>query len=173
MIVCEGMDNTGKSTLAKLLAEDLGFPLQVSIPAYKDVVKSIAQVHDAVLKDIHGEQVIYDRFPLISEYIYGPIIRGESSFPVINPQLTHFLACRPIIIYTRVPIEIIEEWGDREQMDGVKEHAYQIFELYEEMMEALGEVTSVITYDYRLNDYDKLLSRIQLRLKGPQLRKVL
>lgn len=78
MIILEGMDGSGKTHLAAALTKDLGLPMAER--ASSSIGGPIADLFDWVNRDIdclHTRPLsIYDRHPLISEFIYGPVVRG-------------------------------------------------------------------------------------------------
>ena len=70
--VIEGMDGTGKSTLASLLHDATGWHVVRWGDPPTDVMRYFATVGEArQLAREHGH-IIYDRHPLISDAVYGP-----------------------------------------------------------------------------------------------------
>lgn len=75
IIVIEGENKCGKTTLSKYIVEKYGFKYtKVSQPGpdgpYKEYTNILAFIK-------HGENVVIDRFHL-GEEVYGPIYRGKS-----------------------------------------------------------------------------------------------
>src|SRR5690554_364747 len=89
MIIIEGMDGSGKTVLAQHLSSRLeNAPIKRFVtsdgPTNYDLLVAKTK---AALTDLHNQimkgqrpVVIYDRFPLISEAIYGTIFRGRNHF---------------------------------------------------------------------------------------------
>ena len=73
-IVIEGLDKTGKSTLARFLSERLGMPIKkFSNPgAGEDAAVEYAEFI------VSSQACVVDRMHL-SEMAYGPVMRGEST----------------------------------------------------------------------------------------------
>lgn len=115
MIICEGPDGSGKTSLVNRLATDLRIPVHersansdssatldikgasrgenLAMWAYNDVTTMPDQKFS-----------IYDRHCLISEYVYGPIVRGYLDPNMLSPTV-HFLirqlAERSFVVFCR------------------------------------------------------------------------
>lgn len=166
MIICEGMDNSGKTTLISTLKRIHGDAIEVIKPPgpFKDSKE---------LKDWMGPEmdkcrtfqydngmIIYDRFPIISELVYGPIVRGESMVtgPLFDETFRDLTsAAFPVtIIYCRPPDEKILDFGIREQMDGVREKSLELLYGYDELMSEISQIilqtpdvkSSITLYDW-------------------------
>ena len=142
MIILEGCDNAGKSTLALQLAEDL----KISHARSFRKPKSLQDIldHHRWLSECPA-QVVTDRHPAISELIYGPIIRQNTfSNPtearrVTSLQTTYLVYCRP-------PFHMmVSTLGQRKQMDGVLDRFLALSKAYDELMEILQPD---FTYDF-------------------------
>lgn len=163
MIIIEGMDNTGKSTLLSKLCEEYGLE-GIHSPGIKDYDTVFSWVAESFNKD-RGIPVIYDRFPLISEAVYGPTLRGRNIFTEspLGIQLQKKFRCevRPLIIFCNPATEVIQKWDGREQMDGVVENHQRLTAAYIKLMEDIRLHYSVVPYDYTISlDYGKVLEKI-------------
>lgn len=150
VIIVEGMDNTGKSTLIKRLAKALPKhrmiispgPNQADQPQWIRTEIGIART----------SATIYDRHPLISEEIYGPRIRGISHLTQHWPHLWDMLVrdIYPTVIYCRPPRdEIIKTILEREQMEGVVENARTLIDMYDRFIsEKVMTTLPVYAYDF-------------------------
>lgn len=104
MIIVEGPDGAGKTTLIEQLLHQLDLPVADRVVS-KDaeaMTDLVAWVEDNVKQG--WQNVIYDRHRLISEPIYGPILRNrpEPGFDDIRwlTEMTEKLYdSRPVIIY--------------------------------------------------------------------------
>lgn len=107
MIIVEGPDGSGKTTLVRQLAEryDL-LPVKrimgTDVTAYQWMI-------DELQTWVPGEPVkIYDRFPLIGERIHGPILRGGMEQAFREREAMRLLLLRValdgLIIYCRPPL---------------------------------------------------------------------
>lgn len=88
MIVLEGMDGSGKTSLARRLSDDLQLPIHER--ASTSIGGPVPNIWQWVMRDvltIHTQQpAIYDRHPLISQVIYGPIIRQKLEPEFTDPE---------------------------------------------------------------------------------------
>lgn len=152
MIVIEGMDNSGKTTLAKQLAKNRDYPY-VHSPG-----KSFTW--DWIEKALNKEEiVVYDRFPVISEQVYGSVLRNWNRFGSYKGQVIQrkFINKEPLIIYCRPPEEVIFDFGKRKQMEGVIEEKRRILKAYDRVIYHFwGNLDmEVYFYNYR-SEYDQL-----------------
>lgn len=91
---------------------------------------------------------IYDRHPLIGEYIYGPILRGEVAKPFTSPTakllaLEMFATCQVIVCLP--PLEVVRAniWSSK-QMEGIRGNIEEIYESYRQ----LAQHPRVLVWDY-------------------------
>jgi tRNA uridine 5-carbamoylmethylation protein Kti12 len=116
MIVVEGPDNSGKSTLIKQLRQDFG--IRLISPVAQGPTRSLKDLYDRsfyILNSVtkaRDSRVIVDRINLISEEIYGPICRGRNlwdGMPKEKQRMwTSFNILKPFIIYCRPPLEVLK-----------------------------------------------------------------
>ena len=142
MIILEGCDNAGKSTLALQLAEDLKIFHARSFKKPKSLQDILS--HHRWLSECPA-QVVTDRHPTISELVYGPIIRQNTlsclteAKRVASLQTTYLVYCRP-------PFHtMVSTLGQRKQMDGVLDRFHALSKAYDELMEILQPD---FTYDF-------------------------
>ncbi|MDE2098834.1 MAG: hypothetical protein KGL39_16395 [Patescibacteria group bacterium] len=164
MIIVEGMDNTGKTSLTQYLGHRYGLPV-IHSEGPRGVIESFKWVESAM--NLHKNNIIYDRFPLVSEEVYGVVLRNYSVFD--NPpgeELRHRLVgAKPILIFCRPPLDVMGRFGEREQMEGVIENSIQLSQRYEEVI--FGEFSEIdpISFDYSSDpDYTNLITNFELRL---------
>lgn len=162
MIIVEGMDNTGKTILVHKLVSIL--PLKKYKSPGPDIGedKQIEWVKDNLEKE--DEWVIYDRFPLISEPIYGGIIRGSHNFEDPSKQYLYdvFKKKNPLIIYCRPPRDKVLSFEDgRAQMDGVKTKGSTLLNAYDKIITDLNdEGIKVVGYDYTYDLLERVYSEV-------------
>ncbi len=94
MIVIEGMDNSGKSTLARALADYMTMGVQESEGPPKSDDEINARVDGYA--DM-GDHTIFVRHPVISNAIYGKF-RPEGD-PITPGRAMIFYEAKPILIY--------------------------------------------------------------------------
>jgi len=93
MIVIEGMDNSGKSTLGEAMALYMGLKVQESEgPPLSD-----KEINDRVDRYESMEGHLFVRHPVISNAIYGLFRKGGN--PITRDRTTIFYAKKPTLIY--------------------------------------------------------------------------
>lgn len=93
MIVIEGMDNSGKSTLAQAMADYMGLIVQES----EGPPKSDDEINERVDAYAKMEDRLFVRHPVISNSIYGKF-RSEGD-PITPGRAMLFYESKPILIY--------------------------------------------------------------------------
>ena len=144
MIILEGPDNSGKTTLANQLSEALELPILHS----GGPCESRADADNRMNKILSGNQeTIWDRVPCISEPIYGITLRDVNYF-YGSGWLDRLLETRPLIIFCRPPNHIIFEKHELGEHD-TPEHIDQldkdgnkelIVKMYDESMKDMPSV---------------------------------
>lgn len=112
MILVEGPDGAGKSTLIKSLVEVTGFEVAPRVVSKdtKAMLDLKVWVEDNL--DLGPHDAIYDRYRLISEFIYGPVLRSTQAPGFDDPDwvlhnLSHLYKNDPIIIYCLPPLDVV------------------------------------------------------------------
>ena len=132
MIIVEGIDNSGKSTLILQLQETF------RIPAIRSGMRPTSQ------KDIthyHNwcaaspTPLILDRHPVISDQVYGLILRGYSPS---NPSLAQLLRQDHFLVFCHPSFKVVSQSiHERDQMDGVEEQLHSLYIAYRDLMDQL------------------------------------
>jgi predicted HAD superfamily Cof-like phosphohydrolase len=169
IIIVEGCDFTGKSTLINKLSKDLGL---LSLKAVRPIDSlAVSKWIEKVEYLSQEESIICDRSPLISEPIYGAIIRQN---PVIESYSAGLLLKElcPIVIWCNPPFEHVQT-VDNEQMTGVKENLEAIYSAYGVWMKQLNEAgfIDLVDYDFKRKDaYEDLITELEylMSLDGPK-----
>lgn len=151
--VVEGPDNSGKSTLASFLARELKTHLVHSGGPGKDKIEFMARVNR--LTD-YPSPVIFDRFPVISEHVYAPVIRNTDTFDgTVHMHRLRLMARNPIIIYCRPPMPILmdlkdhpvkSEHEDADHVARVVRNGLALVQRYDEVMTT--DYPDALHYDY-------------------------
>lgn len=160
LLLLEGIDKSGKSTLARKLVEEFGAEYvkfsQPKRPPYDEYSEFLA---NAVPSKIY----VLDRF-MHGELVYGPIYRGKSGLDTVqllSLEKTAASVHGSAVIYCRVPSSQVKKkfLEDGEEFTQVKDigriiHAYDcVFE---------GTCLKVFRYDYTEDgDASKLLEELR------------
>lgn len=129
IIIVEGMDNAGKTTLCQFLAKQLR-AVYIKVERPRRAVDLLAYQHILETANAYSGMVVTDRHVAISEPIYGPICRGKHDLKQEEIDLcaNRFQA----LIYCRPPLALIMKTiAERPQMSGVEEHTEQLVEAYD------------------------------------------
>ncbi len=157
MIIIEGMDNSGKSTLASRISKKLDIPYHHNIKP---------ESHDKFVQGFFlqlagsWELRIQDRFSPISELVYGSVVRDKSVLEACHFKYLDMMlrGNHATIIYCRPKVETILNFKDRDQMEGVVEKSLILIKRYDWLMGVLEEryPENIIKYNYesdsRYND---------------------
>lgn len=155
MIIVEGCDNTGKTTLIDMLCEEIPQLVRAPKSPGPASAEELSDYMDEYLwKKTPGEThpMIFDRFPLPSELVYGYALRTG---PVLETaQLIKYSAIlathQPLMIYCFRDMEkILETFDEREQLEGVKENIQKILFYYQDYLTRLSWYVSTF---YCLDD---------------------
>lgn len=179
-MLVEGLDSSGKTTLANQIASFFKTEVRHDLGP-----KTFHDMSEWMLEQVpiinHGGPVaVYDRWPLISEGVYGPLLRGKSEFDQLSSTAVAASALwdyytghyRVVIIYCNPGLERIRETlENNEQMHGVADNLNHLYGAYEEQM-AGWELCSdyskntdhrfwVLPYNYRqIGAWSQILGQI-------------
>lgn len=156
IILVEGVDGSGKTTLIWNLrqqsktyfwiASSSGRPK--TVPELQDAMHWIGQASYLKLP------VVCDRFPIISETVYGPILRGSNLLDQLTRRdqanATALLSEVDRVIYCRPPREIVKDNISKiPQMEGVVKRIDDLYDRYDAVMESLRDDNIYVHgYDY-------------------------
>lgn len=152
MIILEGPDGGGKTTLLESLIDK--FPSIMRHERASEGVKGpVADLYEWAHRDVHGwhSQTLsfYDRHPLISEYIYGPTIRGTIDARFHGTPLRRTLARRALVIVCLPPLDAVRRAVSAERdMAGVHTHIDTIWTLYASLRAQWPVSPRLLFYDY-------------------------
>jgi hypothetical protein len=136
MIIVEGPDGAGKTTLIRDLSKFLELPVALRVVSKDTQAMTDLKVwtEDSLNKGF--QKMIFDRYRIISELIYGPILRGQAEEPFndliwLSEMTRLFYAARPVIIYCLPPLEAvkanIENDPDNKVVRGKIDQLYSLY----------------------------------------------
>jgi hypothetical protein len=159
IIVLEGPDNAGKSTLATMLAKDLNIEVVHPGGPPANIADALIRCGEQAMIFQMGEHVsfIYDRVTCVSDQIYRGVAEYCMSFGLFQADLmSEVEAGNVLIVYCRPPNRVVKDFSSHVMKDHetaeVVEHAKRnvdriIFE-YDELMHHMKPVI----YDYTADD---------------------
>lgn len=153
-IVVFGCDNTGKTTLAQKIAFILGGQYVKSLGPNKTRNEQLGFMFENL--DSYGIK-IFDRFPIIEESTSGVVLRGHDNFQTWCEQEMDLLSKVDVFIFCNPGLFNTLNWGEREQLEGVKDHALELINKYNEIAVLLQQYYhNVIEYNYKANPVDEI-----------------
>ena len=153
-IVVFGCDNTGKTTLAQKIAFKLGGQYVKSLGPNKTKNEQL----DFMFENLNSDGIkVFDRFPIIEESTSGVVLRGHNNFQTWREQEMDLLNKVAVFIFCNPGLFNILNWGEREQLVGVKDHALELINKYNEIAVLLQDYYhNVIEYNYKVNPVDEI-----------------
>lgn len=181
MIVVEGPDGAGKTTLIEQITQELEIPIAPRASASKEgpVIDLHGWTTRSLNQHIRGvvPLQIHDRYPLLSEPIYGPLVRGAMrpgfGTPWFKDAWEAFIFLRPIVVFCLPPVDEVVANVSKPpiQMDGVVMNIRAIYWQYYTLMQRLrgeGKIT-VMFWDYtdaRADNNMRMIFDRLIRRKG-------
>lgn len=160
-IVVYGCDNSGKTSLAKAIAEKFGMEYVRSMGGPNMNTQAILNYLGENLRE--GNRV-FDRFSIIEEYANGLILRGRDRFQDEFIDKEKFMNSVDLFIYACPSMETVKNFGDREQMEGIIENIDKLREMYRvfTINEVICAERKLIIFDWTTDqDYQKIFSAIE------------
>lgn len=156
-IVIEGFDNTGKTTLAKKLAQFLGYNyVSGGGPEVGNYVGALQRLQ------LGMPNKVQDR-TWISEVVYGTVIRKKSgiSDDEIMKMIDFHRENKICLIFAKQSYDqVMQNITERDQMDGVVDHAKELMIMYNYYM--LNKLPiylgTPIIYDYTRTSFEDVVS---------------
>lgn len=186
MLIIEGPDGSGKTGLLGNLEWTLGLPAHKravtsdGVPVTKGMPNEArgsllsTWAYNDVTTMPEQPMAIYDRHPLISEYIYGPIVRGSIDPNMLAPSmhlLIRMMAKNSLVIFCRPPNDqLVKNVGRSSsfQMNGVSENILKVAAAYDAMK--MFWPGDCITHDYtNPESYLNVLTACRLHLAQKEI----
>jgi thymidylate kinase len=162
IVILEGPDGCGKTTLANRLAERFGMRIHHEGPPPKDV--NLLEHYGRLLDEARGKNVVFDRLAL-GERIYGPILRGEDRIGEVGWRLMRRLidATQAIHVLVIVPFPIaFANWqaNHRNELFHKQEIFRRVYERYAQLQQHERDHHVVVDFT-RPSTYDALIAVIK------------
>lgn len=161
IIVVEGTDNAGKTTLALSIAKQMKaiYVKSENIPPKDEYLPQYAHLLNKG-EDYGNGIVITDRHHAVSEPIYGPIVRGASSVTLRLAE--DYLAAIDVFVFCRPPNEAITRtMNERKQMPGVDRNIHQIIDRYDKFFLREDIRGRTFRYDWTKDSEQLLMAEIK------------
>lgn len=168
-IVVYGCDNSGKTTAVAEIQKILTMNKVSCETVHSCGPKSAREQVEFMVKELQTNPnsprvKVFDRFPAIEELVYGPIVRNKNvlkgysiTCDVLMNQIDLFIFCCP-------DYETISNWGDREQMKGVKENTESIILAYNNIIDVYPSMKGKLEYyDWKKKDHISLTKILKKR----------
>ena len=174
MIVLEGPDGGGKTTLLEAITKR--YPDIVQAPrACTPVGGPVENLFDWATRDVDSWPLrpfsVYDRHPLISEYVYGNSARKkpEKDFTTKKAAtLRQVMYHQALVIFCLPPLKVVREnvqANAPEQMAGVVENITKIYQMYAFLARTWPGRAHIYNYTDKLS-LPRILGAIELELIG-------
>lgn len=149
LVIIEGADGSGKTTLANRIRGQLGQYAMFLRTSGPPSIVEIANVCHWVDSHPHTLPLIMDRYPLLSEYVYGPILRGKCKHAMTIEMMARALR-NAMVIHCRPNYSALAANVQKEvQLEGVLVNHRHIVKKYDELMGNLEKGgVHVKRYDY-------------------------
>lgn len=154
MLIVEGPDGSGKTTLVNRLSSDLGLKVAPKVVS-ADMTTNIdlkAWVEDNIEKGFRA--LIFDRHRLISEPIYGPLFRhrmmpGFDSMNWLKYHQSSLRRINPIVIWCLPPLQRVFDniKGDLENII-VSDRLVEVYWSYWNAAASWPSTSSAMIWDY-------------------------
>lgn len=144
MIIIEGLDATGKSTLAARISELLGWPIQSSEGPEKYPGEIVRRSEQYLNLPNH---TIFDRHPLISQFVYGSL--ANKTLPPMY-LLQELKRRNPYIIEAHPGNHgdhIVKAHDNPEHLDMITKKRNTLHRLYQEFFRLHFPLRYVYTFD--------------------------
>lgn len=171
MLIFEGPDNSGKSTIANYISEKIGIPVNHFSGPPEDVEELKERIHFMMA---NHDKFIFDRIPLIGEDVYSSLRDNNLLDELENHNIIRkeFLALNPLIIYCRPRKALImstahlpKSYDTPKHIDSIKQKEEELIDRYDEIMSNVKNFIPIWDYDYEVQSKESLAKVVIIELK--------
>lgn len=168
MIIVEGPDGAGKTTLVEQLSTRLRLPVAPRVVSKETEAMVDLKVWVEQNVALGFQPKIFDRHRLISEFIYGPLKRREqepgfNDLEWVQEMMFKFYATNPIIIYCLPDLTTVKAnlLGDADNL-AVNELTDQLYTsyLHRASLDLIHYNTNTHLFDYTQDSSDDLTGAV-------------
>lgn len=176
MVIVEGCDGSGKSTLVKQLVDRFGLIVGERGVADRSLLYTVTRpdtynaLADAILG---GSPKVWDRL-YFSEMVYAPVVGRKCEFNAYERAMVEGVlrALKCPIIYCCPSFEVVRTNAAKaKQMSGVNENIAAIYADYERLFEHRAGFHS-LRYDYTQEPVDKAMDFVDFYLSQRKQREI-
>jgi hypothetical protein len=122
IIILEGCDGSGKTTLANWLRDELGYHIVKTGPpapgasTFKSYTTALLEAVEAAV--YNGHRTVFDRHYL-GETIYGPLLRGRDTLGILGRDLIEGIirSCGAVVVICAPPWEVlVKGWSGKDDL---------------------------------------------------------
>lgn len=154
MVIVEGPDGSGKTTLVEKLAHDLDVPIAARVVSQQTRPMEDLKRWTEVNLEGGFQQVIFDRHRLISDPIYRSVL-GNHNPSLYDPdwlmrKWTQLVDIRPLVIFCLPPLEVVKKNLQGDEANAVvSPYTDQLYYSYCAFYAAVGRALgNVMLFDY-------------------------
>lgn len=172
MIVVEGCDGTGKTTLVNRLAQEFNLRIGKRGTPNRDELYKVTRedTYRALAHAVEGYHppFVWDRLGPFSDPIYARVLGREDGFK--HEEMRHCMevikALRCPVIVCHLPLEEARANAEMaHQLEGVSYHFELIWGLYDRLREALALNIDALIYNYQdPSSYERISERVHTYL---------